>query len=229
MTTTLEIFQKPFSSTLISYIVTSAAVSSAHKSQTVINFKTTKINKIYQQDIGFHYIIIEFPSQVVFLVSPCITRLNRPNIILNYFSHYSSLLYLLSGCIDMDEVEAISAESDEHPKNIPKLGKLAFKVFYKEVLCRAAPGNINFVRDLIDNHLIGTVKRDFRYNNNYIHAHYSFLMIKYKLFYFPGRNVWQHSTRKTIGMRWASMITRTTSSQTPACLQTASWMSTLRR
>lgn len=57
----------------------------------------------------------------------------------------------------MDKVEAIPNEGDEHFENVPNLGKLAFKIFYKELLCQATHDHINSVRDLIDNHLVGTV------------------------------------------------------------------------
>jgi len=62
----------------------------------------------------------------------------------------------------MDDFEATTDDGYELCGNIPKLGKLAFKVFYKELLCRATPSTINFVRESIDNHLIGTVKKDVR-------------------------------------------------------------------
>jgi len=43
--------------------------------------------------------------------------------------------------------------------NVPTLENLAFDSFYKELVSKASPGNVNFFRDWIDQQLVGKVKK----------------------------------------------------------------------
>jgi len=47
--------------------------------------------------------------------------------------------------------------------SISKLEELAFEVLLKEYVYKATPNTIQFVRDCIDNQLVGKVKKNVRY------------------------------------------------------------------
>ena len=49
-----------------------------------------------------------------------------------------------------------------HSNDVPSLQSLAFEAFFKEVLIKATPDTVEFVRDSIDQHFIGRVKKNVR-------------------------------------------------------------------
>jgi len=54
--------------------------------------------------------------------------------------------------------------TEEGENVIPRLQELAFEVFFEKIVHKLTPNTVQFVHDLIDGHLVGRVKYDFRYN-----------------------------------------------------------------
>lgn len=47
-------------------------------------------------------------------------------------------------------------------RQIPSLGDLCFRVLFKEMVCKATPNTSESIRALMDNHLVGRVKKNVR-------------------------------------------------------------------
>jgi len=47
---------------------------------------------------------------------------------------------------------------------VPNLQELAFVEFFDKLIHKLTPNAVQFVRNLIDAHLVGRVKHDFRYD-----------------------------------------------------------------
>ena len=53
--------------------------------------------------------------------------------------------------------------TEEGENVIPRLQELAFEVFFEKIVHKLTPNTVQFVHDLIEDHLVGRVKYDVRY------------------------------------------------------------------
>ena len=61
---------------------------------------------------------------------------------------------------------------------VPSLEDLAFEVFFEKIVHKLTPNTAQFVHDLIDDHLVGRVKYDVRYN--FIYFQFMLITVKYR-------------------------------------------------